>query len=359
MPANNPVPGAAEVFVFNPLTPLLTDSFWSVHLKSHFSAGSADTPGRLVSAVDQVFKLWKPLFKTKKTLITSQPRAYFVDDGWLSAGAGLIQIRDYAAESESVELLAALDDVSATLKATREEFHAMLTATNDLNYFGQTRRAKSTAKTPFQPKTKFDHVVEKRLGLAAILVEASRNDSHFGLTKFVKLFYLADMMCRMDLKTDYARQAAGPLDARALYNDKIGVLPLGSRHGYFETHKEGALMKFTPKENLASATKNAKALFRDDLRRIQSLLKLFEGLDTEQSEIIATLFACWNDLLLDDQIVTDDFILREFLKNWHPKKTKFSRARLVKALAWMRDYGILPKGLGAHTSILRDEAALV
>jgi hypothetical protein len=57
--------------------------------------------------------------------------------------------------------------------------------------------------------------------------------------------------------------------------------------------------------------------------------------------------------------VTDDFILREFLKNWHPKKTKFSRARLVKALAWMRDYGILPKGLGAHTSILRDEAALV
>lgn len=358
MPANNPVPGAAEVFVFNPLTPLLTDSFWSVHLKGHFNATRADTPGQLVSAVDQVFKLWKPLFKTKKTLITSQSRAYFVEDGWLSAGAGLIQIRDYAAECESVELLAALNEVSATLKATREEFHAMLTATNDLNYFGQIRRPKSTAKTPFQPKTKFDYVVEKRLGLAAILVEASRNDSHFGLTKFVKLFYLADMMCRMDLKTDYARQAAGPLDARALYNDKIGVLPLGSRHGYFEMHKVGALMKFSPKENLASATKNAKALFGDDLRRVQFLLRLFEGLDTDQAEIIATLYACWNDLLLDDEIVTDDFILREFLKNWHPKKTKFTRARLVKALAWMRGNGIVPKGLGAHTSILRDEEAL-
>jgi hypothetical protein len=56
--------------------------------------------------------------------------------------------------------------------------------------------------------------------------------------------------------------------------------------------------------------------------------------------------------------VTDDFILREFLKNWHPKKTKFSRARLLKGLAWMRDCGIVPKGIGAHTSILRDEAAL-
>jgi hypothetical protein len=120
----------------------------------------------------------------------------------------------------------------------------------------------------------------------------------------------------------------------------------------------GALMKFSPKKNLAPATKNAKALFRDDLRRIQSLLKLFEGLDTDQAEIIATLYACWNDLLLDDEIVTDDFILREFLKNWHPKKTKFTRARLVRALAWMRDNGVVPKGLGAHTSILRYEAAL-
>jgi hypothetical protein len=56
--------------------------------------------------------------------------------------------------------------------------------------------------------------------------------------------------------------------------------------------------------------------------------------------------------------VTDDFILREFLKNWHPKKTKFSQTRLVRALAWMRDYGIVPKGLGAY-SILRDETALI
>jgi hypothetical protein len=65
-----------------------------------------------------------------------------------------------------------------------------------------------------------------------------------------------------------------------------------------------------------------------------------------------------NDLLLDDEIVTDDFILHEFIRNWHPKKTKFSRVRLVKELVWMRDHGIVPKGFGAHTSILRDEAAL-
>jgi hypothetical protein len=35
-------------------------------------------------------------------------------------------------------------------------------------------------------------------------------------------------------------------------------------------------------------TRIARALFRDDLHRIQSLLKLFEGLDTDQAEIIAT-----------------------------------------------------------------------
>lgn len=357
-PANNPVPGAVEVFVFNPLTPLVSNSFWSVHLMPHFSPARADTPGRLVSAVDNVFRHWKSHFKTKKTLITSQPRTYFVDDGWLSAGAGLIQIKDYAAESESAELTDALEDVGAVLKATREEFYQMLTTSDELNYFGQTRPSKPPTKRPFLPKTKFDYVVEKRLGLAAILVEASINDNHFGLTKFVKLFYLADMICRLDLKTEYARQAAGPLDARALYNDKIGILPLASRHGYFEIHRPGALMKFTPKENLKTATKNAKGLFGADIRRIQSLLKLFEGLNTDQAEIIATLYACWNDLLIDDEIVTDDFVLREFLKNWHPKKTKFPRGRLVKALAWMKNKGVLPKGFGARTSALREEVEL-
>jgi len=62
-----------------------------------------------------------------------------------------------------------------------------------------------------------------------------------------------------------------------------------------------------------------------------------------------------NDLLLDDKQVTDELILREFLRNWHPKKTQFPKNRLLKALAWMRDQKVVPKGTGQRTQVKWDD----
>ncbi|OFZ53028.1 MAG: hypothetical protein A2428_17970 [Bdellovibrionales bacterium RIFOXYC1_FULL_54_43] len=356
-PANNPVKEAIEIRSENPFCPLNSDSFWSKNFADRFSQNDTDTPGQLVAAVNRLYSIWKSELKGRSEIIAHFEAEYFVGEGRLTAGAGIVQIRDYAKESNNERLLNSVGEISELVKTAKSEFNELLIAEDQIGYFSNSGATKSGERKvlPFVAKTKFDHILEKRLALAATLIDESKNDPNFGVTKFVKLFYLADAMSRMGLKTDYYRQAAGPLDPRALYHDKVGLLPIGRRHGYFDTAKAGPLSKFVPKENFKTAVKKAEEVLGNDIRSVRALVKKFDGLDTNQAEIIATLFACWNDLLLDDKNVTDDLIVREFLKNWHPEKTQFPKARLMKALVWMREQEIVPKGTGQKTSVKSEE----
>jgi len=83
---------------------------------------------------------------------------------------------------------------------------------------------------------------------------------------------------------------------------------------------------------------------------MERLAELFRKLDTDQSEIIATLYACWNDLLLRKRKVSDEDIVNEFVYHWHPRKARFPKRRLLNALAWMRENNLTPKGLGKPTA---------
>jgi hypothetical protein len=355
-PAGNPIKSAIELHISNPMNPLNPESFWLKQMSEAFSRKGASVADKLVEAVEKVFVLWKKEFRGKTEIIAEYQRPYFIGQGKLTKGAGLVQIKDYAVETDHAELLNSFRAMQELLKQAKDSFYELLLSEEGLNYFGQTKRqAQSRKIVEFRPEYKFDYVIEKRLALAATLIDESKGDLNFGVTKFVKLFYLADTMNRMGLETNYYRQAAGPLDPRALYNDKVGLLPMGVRHGYFETRKDGALTKFVPKENLKSAASKAKELLGEDWPRTRALIKKFRDLDTDQSEIVATLYACWNDLLLDNKNVTDELIVRDFLKNWHPKKTQFSKMRLLKALSWMRDQEIVPRGTGKRTSVKWDE----
>ncbi|GAH47649.1 unnamed protein product, partial [marine sediment metagenome] len=73
-------------------------------------------------------------------------------------------------------------------------------------------------------------------------------------------------------------------------------------------------------------------------------------MDTEQAEIFATVFAAWNDLLLQCRPATDTDVIREVRENWHESKVRFKAHRLGKAIEWMRTHSFVPRGLGPATS---------
>ena len=163
-----------------------------------------------------------------------------------------------------------------------------------------------------------------------------------------KLLYLADSTQALDLETTYYREVAGPLDTRALY----GVEALAQRKGYFESEQKHNMVRYKRGQNLDIALDKARELLGKQRRSLNRLIDLFRLLDTKQCEIVATLYACWNDRLLDRKSTTDDAILEEFM-SWHDSKHRFPKRRVLDALRWMKANRLVPTGQGEHTQAMR------
>ncbi|MNR41809.1 hypothetical protein D3C85_1602470 [compost metagenome] len=70
---------------------------------------------------------------------------------------------------------------------------------------------------------------------------------------------------------------------------------------------------------------------------------------TEEVEIIATLFAVWNDFLIDGAQPTDAQIISDVRENWHERKARFTPAELGRWLDWLRRENMIPRGLPPRT----------
>ena len=67
-------------------------------------------------------------------------------------------------------------------------------------------------------------------------------------------------------------------------------------------------------------------------------------------EAVATLYAAWNDFLIDGRTPDRADIIREVLENWHPEKPrKFTADELGTWLDWMGRQNIVPDGAGPQT----------
>ena len=344
--ANNPVNGLLELFVGNPMTPLNSESFWSSVLRPYIGDDAPLRVRHVIGAVDKVFSIWGDIFRASVELQVSYKRPYFIDDRGLTRTAGLLQIKDYATENNVTSLLNSLELVHARLRELKDEFFELVNTR--LRYFGAGSAALVDLTVP--EKTKFERALCKRLAVAGILVRELYNEPNFGRTKLAKLFYLADAHEHLDLQTDYYREAAGPLDQRALYNERFGIEALAQKYHLFHPELKGKMVRYKPLPDLGKIQQFAAKHLGDTASRIAALAGSFNGLTTDQSEIVATLYACWNDFLIQKREPTDDEVISEFLLHWHMKKARFSRARLAKALMWMRGQGLVPKGSGKLTS---------
>ncbi len=309
------------------MSTLSPDSYWSKELAPHFAYRGIGSP--VVLAVDETFSLWATRFKRAHELFVDYERAYFIGRGRLTTAS---QVQDQLGR----------------LKAW---FYDTLLSSTGLNYFG--KPTESVAK-PFHPKSKFDKVLEKRVSLASCLINGLYEEPYFGRTKLAKLFYLADVSLTLDLNTSYEREAAGPLDKRALYHAQHGIEALGKKHGYYIEEvmdgSSGKRVRYKPGPNINQSVAIAKEVFGTRYEDILRLRDLFRGLDTERCEIVATLFAAWNDFLLRRKTPTDGDIIDDVRNNWHESKTRFERARLANALRWMRDKRLVPQGGGRRVN---------
>ncbi|TPK57671.1 hypothetical protein FJ546_25350 [Mesorhizobium sp. B2-4-19] len=353
-PANNPIAGAQELFVRNPLTALDPGSFWSEIVRPNLDTTASPAAWELIEAVDEVFATWSKFLGRRRELPIDYEVPYFVDSRPLASTVGLVQIKDYATKNHVEELLSLIKTLQRRLKAAKSELYEIVTVKSGLNYFGPILQPEHL-NVP--EDTAFERVLSRRLALAGLIVRELHSEPHFGRTKLAKVFYLADKRGELQLETNYAREAAGPLDQRALYNERIGIEALAQKYRVFKPSPQGKMVRYDPLPYIEDVDKLAQKHFGEKLGEIMGVVEACRELTTDQAEIIATIYACWNDLMIRGRQPTDDEIVLDFLERWHPKKARFSDRRLHRALDWIRQRGLVPSGHGDLTSGRRMENA--
>jgi type I restriction enzyme S subunit len=187
------------------------------------------------------------------------------------------------------------------------------------------------------------------LAVAARSVERLQETPTLGRVKLAKLLYLSEVDAGIEQGRHYVRAPIGPYDKSALLNLEAQAEAAGVFTVYKSVDSDSYV--YRPGPHLADAVAALERLSAAQRERLEYLLNLFAQLKAGPAEVIATLYAAWNDFLIDGQQPTDEQIIAEIHDNWTGKREKdrFEAGKLRNRLAWMREHGLIPQGRGPHT----------
>lgn len=204
------------------------------------------------------------------------------------------------------------------------------------------------AAQPSKPLKLPKGIYFKRGAIASYVIQQLHKQPTFGRVQFEKLLYLTECHVGIDLAGSYKREAAGPLDAETLNK----LENIAKKERWFTKHARGSEGYFyRPGTSIMGRVSAAKAILGDKQPIMDALIALFAKMNTEQAEVVTTLFAAWNDYLIDGYKPDDSQIIDEVRSNWHLSKERFAPEKLQKSLDWMRRKHVVPTGIGPHTEV--------
>lgn len=190
-----------------------------------------------------------------------------------------------------------------------------------------------------------------RASIGCYAINKLATAQYFGRTAAAKVMYLAQASIGLDLDLKPEREAAGPLDTWIYDFERQGQ---GKR--WFEVHEKTLVngrkkTEYRCLSELSEPAAKAETLMTlEQKAEFDRLIYALAGKKTEEVEIIATLFAVWNDFLIDGVQPTDTQIISDVRENWHERKARFTPAELGRWLDWLRRENIIPKGLPPRTA---------
>lgn len=135
--ADNPVKGAPDVFVDNPMCPTNKDSFWSTTLDKEI-VSHPDTAKKLVDAIKELYTYWNRNYcqgqwKYDVGLHDEPYFKYFDYPDFLTPHSGLIQIRKYADLEGAADLQERFSEIAKAAKEVKAELYRLLV--DEFKYF--------------------------------------------------------------------------------------------------------------------------------------------------------------------------------------------------------------------------------
>ena len=186
---------------------------------------------------------------------------------------------------------------------------------------------------PFKPK-RIDYY--KRTLLAAEIVDQLHTEPTLGHLKLQKLIFLCQKTQGMELPTNFLQQAAGPYDPKMARSiDK----QLRDKKWY--EYRKNELHKYQPLDDAGSHKNDFEKYFVNDLSAISRIINLFRKARSEEMEAVATLYACWEELLQSGNDFSNGLLTSKFYA-WSEQKSRFPVEKLEKTIEWMNKNGIVP-----------------
>jgi type I restriction enzyme S subunit len=181
------------------------------------------------------------------------------------------------------------------------------------------------------------------LAMAYQLHEKNKNLEYFTHVKAEKIAHMVEARLGIDLGRKPVKDAAGPNDFPHLH--KVEHRAKMANFFDFKQVRGGPyrVQKLHGFDRLINKTRAALGLRLAD---VEGLLQWMLPMKVKQAEIAATVYAAWNNLLLEGKKPTDEEIVYEARENWHPNKLKIERERFFKAVDWLRKQNVIPEGKG-------------
>ncbi len=180
----------------------------------------------------------------------------------------------------------------------------------------------------------------KKLVLAAEVTDQLHSEPTFGHVKFVKVLYLCQEACDMELSTNYSKHAAGPFDPKYMYT----AIAEFKRRGWFNEGKRNNSygFNFTRGENADEFKGYYPKYFKNQIVSISHIIELLRKKKTSFCEIVATLYFLWKESILNKNDIDDDTLITRFY-SWGEEKHKFTISEIKDALVWMKTEQVFPR----------------
>jgi hypothetical protein len=181
----------------------------------------------------------------------------------------------------------------------------------------------------------------KRTVLAAELINQLHSESTFGRVKFQKMIFLCEHASNMNIENRYAKFAAGPFDNKFMHSINREL----KKQKWFDVKvvKSNGYSKpiYSELDKLDNYKSYYKSYFDEYDESIQYLISLLKKEKTHFVELIATVYACWHEIITKKQEFTDENMFGLFY-SWADEKKKFTKDEVRTAIKWMKVKGISP-----------------
>lgn len=231
-----------------------------------------------------------------------------------------------------------------------DQLKARLTQARQLNeQLASTLVERALTEDSQQAHMATDRQIARTL-LAAEITHRLHNQRTFGQRKLQKVIYLAEHAARLAaIQGNYLRDAAGPHD-RQLMNKVEDEL---QNHQWYERiERETVGHAYRPLSQAGQHRQGYRSAWSAaEQATIEQVIELMRDWDTDHCEMTVTLYAAWNDFILEGRPVSDDAIVDEVMHSWNDTKLRFGKTEWLAVLAEMKKHKILmPTGFGKRTS---------